>query len=288
MIPMITMTNLHADLHLHSNASDGTLAPADLVAHAARHGVQMMALTDHDTTDGCAAAAAACAEHGVKFIAGCELSTTWRGQAVHVIGLWPGAAPQDSADPLQQHMAGVRQRRRERIVEIGARLSRRARLDGAALADQVLERAAVPTRAHVARQLAASGHASDVQDAFDRYLGRGQPGHVPIEWPDLAATLASILAAGALPVLAHPHRYKLSAGALRSLLTEFRDGGGRAMEICIGGMARSDLDRLATLARRIGLAGSCGSDFHDPAVPWNPPGRFAKLPADIAPIAQHL
>jgi len=93
MIPMITMTNLHADLHLHSNASDGTLAPADLVAHAARHGVQMLALTDHDTTDGCAAAATACAELGVKFVAGCELSTTWRGQAVHVIGLWPGATP---------------------------------------------------------------------------------------------------------------------------------------------------------------------------------------------------
>ena len=288
MIPMIPMTNLHADLHLHSNASDGTLAPAALVAHVARHGVQMMALTDHDTTEGCEAAALACAEQGVRFIAGCELSTSWRGQAVHVIGLWPGRAPQDPSDPLQQHMAGVRQRRRERIVEIGARLTRRARLDGAELADQVLNSAAVPTRAHVARQLVASGHAQDVQDAFDRYLGRGQPGHVPIEWPDLPSTLAAIVAAGALPVLAHPHRYRLSAGALRSLLAEFRDAGGSAMEICIGGMARSDLDRLATLARRIGLAGSSGSDFHDPAVPWNPPGRFAKLPADIAPIAQHL
>jgi 3',5'-nucleoside bisphosphate phosphatase len=288
MIPMIAMTNLHADLHLHSNASDGTLAPAELVSHVARHGVQVMALTDHDTTEGCEAAARACELHGLKFIAGCELSTSWRGQAVHVIGLWSGAAPQDAANPLQQHLAGVRQRRRERIVEIGARLTRRARLDGESIAQKVLATSAVPTRAHLARQLVASGHAEDVQDAFDRYLGRGQPGHVPIEWPDLPATLSAIRAAGALPVLAHPHRYKLSAGALRGLLGEFRDHGGSAMEISIGGMARSDLDRLATLARRIGLAGSSGSDFHDPAVPWNPPGRFAKLPVDIVSIAQLL
>jgi 3',5'-nucleoside bisphosphate phosphatase len=286
MIPMIPMTNLHADFHLHSTASDGTLSPADLVAHAAKHGVQMLALTDHDTTQGCDAAARACAALGIRFIAGCELSASWRGQAVHVIGLWPGNATQAPDYPLQQHMAGVRQRRRERVQEIGARLARRAHLDGAALSQQVLDASAVPTRAHVARQLVAAGHAIDVQDAFDRYLGRGQAGHVPVEWPDLPQTLAAIRAAGALPVLAHPHRYKLSAGALRNLLGEFRDGGGSAMEISVGGMARSDLDRLATLARRIGLAGSAGSDFHDPAVPWNPPGRFAKLPADIAPIAQ--
>ena len=89
-------------------------------------------------------------------------------------------------------------------------------------------------------------------------------------------------------VLAHPHRYKLSGGALRGLVDEFAALGGHALEVSLGNMARGDLDRLATLVRRRGLSASCGSDFHDPAVPWNTPGRFAKLPADLEPLAGRL
>ncbi|MFO1426338.1 MAG: hypothetical protein U1F11_05080 [Steroidobacteraceae bacterium] len=89
-------------------------------------------------------------------------------------------------------------------------------------------------------------------------------------------------------MLAHPHRYRLSGGALRTLVAEFHEAGGHALEVSVGGMSRNDLDRIATLARGRGLAGSCGSDFHDPAVPWNPPGRFAKLPVDIEPVAERL
>ena len=98
----------------------------------------------------------------------------------------------------------------------------------------------------------------------------------------------AILADWSSRVLAHPHRYRLSAGALRGLLGEFKAAGGAAMEVSVGGMSRNDLDRLATLARRFGLRASAGSDFHDPAVPWNPPGRFAKLPADLECIAEQL
>jgi hypothetical protein len=114
------------------------------------------------------------------------------------------------------------------------------------------------------------------------------PGHVPSSWPPLEAAIAALLGAGAQVVLAHPHRYKLSGGALRGLVEEFAALGGHALEVSVGNMARGDLDRLATLARRRGLAASCGSDFHDPAVPWNTPGRFAKLPADLEPLSARL
>jgi predicted metal-dependent phosphoesterase TrpH len=111
---------------------------------------------------------------------------------------------------------------------------------------------------------------------------------VPVQWPSLADTISCLRDAQAQVVLAHPHRYKLSSGALRQLVAEFADCGGHALEISIGGMSANDRDRIATMARRHSLAGSGGSDFHDPAVPWNPPGRFAKLPADIELIATRL
>ncbi|MEZ5459829.1 MAG: PHP domain-containing protein [Steroidobacteraceae bacterium] len=277
------MTSL-ADLHLHSDCSDGVLSPRGLVAHAARLGVTQLALTDHDTVAGCAEAASACAAAGIRFVSGCELSSSWRGQAIHVIGvgLDTGSAP------LRAQFAAVAGHRRERLHEIGIRLQRRGRLPGADIVAAVAAAAAVPTRTHVARELVARGHADSVQHAIERWLGRGAPGHVPVEWPELARSAAAIRAAGGWPVLAHPHRYRLSGGALRQLVEAFVAAGGAALEVSVGGMARGDLDRIATLARRHGLAASCGSDFHDPGIPWNPPGRFAKLPADLEPLSARL
>jgi predicted metal-dependent phosphoesterase TrpH len=273
-----------ADLHLHSHHSDGLLSPAAMIALAAGRGVSLAALTDHDTLDGCVEAAVAAAAAGIRCVAGVELTAAWRGQSVHVIGL----APDPDSDALQAHAAGLRERRRERLRTIGERLSRKAGLPGAALAEAVCAATPVATRMHLARRLVDTGHARDVGEAFDRWLGRGQPGHVPAEWPGLEATVAALRAAGAQVVLAHAHRYRLSAGALRQLVAEFRALGGDGMEVSVGGMSRNDLDRLATLARRERLAASCGSDFHDPALPWNSPGRFAKLPADLEPIASRL
>jgi hypothetical protein len=273
-----------ADLHLHSQHSDGALTPTALVEHAARLGVTQLALTDHDTVAGCTEAAAACAALGLHFVSGCELSSTWRGQAIHVIGL----AIDTRSAQLREYFAGIAATRATRLQEIGARLERRGKVPGREIAAAVAASAAVPTRTHVARELVARGHASSVQDAIDLWLGRGTPGHVPIEWPTLETAVAAIRAAGGWPVLAHPHRYRLSGGALRQLIEAFVAAGGAALEVSVGGMARGDLDRLATLARRQGLPASCGSDFHDPSIPWNPPGRFAKLPADLEPLSARL
>lgn len=272
------------DLHLHSHHSDGVLTPAELVALASERGVSGLALTDHDSVAGCAAARAACLAHSIGFVNGAELSASWRGQAVHVIGL----GLDEQSDVFIAHLADLIARRRVRIGTIGERLARRARIPGIELAEQVLADAAVPTRMHLARRLVERGLSSDTQDAFDRWLGRNAPGHTPIAWPALEVTLAALHAAGAQIVLAHPHRYRLSGGALRSLIGEFHALGGHGIEVSIGGISRNDGDRLATLARGHRLAASSGSDFHDPAIPWHLPGRFAKLPSDLEPIASRL
>ena len=244
----------------------------------------MLALTDHDTLMGCAEAGIACAALGVAFVPGIELSCNWRGQTVHVLGLGVNSA----AAALQAQIADVLQRRRDRVSAIAERLQRRGRLAVRPLAEHLLAQNVVPTRMHLARALVRAGLATSPKDAFDRWLGSDRPGHVPASWPTLPQTLSCLRQGGAQIVLAHPHRYRLSAGALRQLVAEFKEMGGDGLEISVGGMSPNDRDRLATLARRHRLAGSGGSDFHDPAVPWNPPGRFAKLPADLEWIAARL
>jgi predicted metal-dependent phosphoesterase TrpH len=272
------------DLHTHSHHSDGTLPPAELVALAAQRGVRLLALTDHDTTAGLAEAAAACATAGMRFVPGVEITAGWRGQEIHVVGLGLRA----DAPALQQHLAHLVALRRARIAAIGARLARHPHFRGRDPASDVLQSTAVPTRTHLARALVAAGDAETTQHAFDRWLGRGTAGHVPQEWPGIDAAIGAIRAADGHAVLAHPHRYKLSAGALRNLCGEFRDLGGSALEVSLPALSPNDADRLARLARAYGLAGSAASDFHEPGLPWRPLGRFAKLPDGIEPLHARL
>jgi 3',5'-nucleoside bisphosphate phosphatase len=271
------------DLHTHSSCSDGTLAPAELAAAAARRSVQWLALTDHDTLAGCAEAAAACAGHGLRFIPGVELTADWKGREVHIVGLSVGAGHA----ALASHCAAQLERRRRRITAIGARLQA-CGLPGDALAAELNARQHVPTRMHVARALVAAQQARSPQQAFDRWLGRGQPGHAPAEWPSVAATVQCIVAAGGVPVLAHAHRYKLSNGGLRELCSAFKSAGGLGIEVSLAGISPGDAERAASLARRYDLEGSFGSDFHEPGIPWRPLGRMAKLPDGVRSITLRL
>ncbi|MBM4216602.1 MAG: PHP domain-containing protein [Gammaproteobacteria bacterium] len=275
---------LLADLHLHSHHSDGLLTPEALIELCASRGVTLAALTDHDTLAGCESARLACDRHGLRHVTGVEVSCGWNGQTLHVIGLDFDPAHAE----LTAHLSHIRARRADRPAEIGERLERKASIAARPLVTRILGETDVPTRMHLARSLIAAGHARDLSEAFDLWLSRGTPGHVPEEWPALAVTVAALRAAGARVALTHPHRYRLSGGALRRLLGEFREAGGEAIEVSVAGIGPSDLDRLATLARNLGFTASTGSDFHDPAVPWNPPGRFAKLPHDLEPLAARL
>jgi len=275
---------LLVDFHTHSHWSDGVLSPAALVERARGRRVGTLALTDHDTTAGLAEARAACDAAGIRFVPGVELSAGWRGQTIHVVGLQIDEHHQG----LREHLDAVRDRRRARLAEIGERLEKRGRLPGRELAATAAAESPSPTRLHLARLLVQRGFARDTQDAFDRWLNRDKAGHVPAQWPEFDVVMAVLRDSGALAVLAHPHRYRLSAGQLRELISLFARSGGVALEASMAGMSPNDADRIASLCRKFALHASMGSDFHDPAVPWNPLGRWLKLAAGLEPVTQLL
>jgi predicted metal-dependent phosphoesterase TrpH len=280
---MDASTETLVDFHTHSHFSDGVLAPAALVERARTRQVGTLALTDHDTTGGLAEARDACLSAGIRFVPGVELSANWRGQTIHIVGL----EVDESHAGFSTHLNAVLERRQARLREIGERLEKRARLPGRELAARAAS-ATAPTRLHLARLLVAGGHARDTQEAFDRWLNRDKAGHVPAEWPALAAAMSVLRDSDAIPVLAHPHRYRLSAGGLRELTAAFVQEGGVALEASMAGMSPNDADRIASLCRRFKLLASMGSDFHDPAVPWNPLGRWLKLAAGLEPVTNRL
>lgn len=270
------------DLHSHSNLSDGTLAPAVLVGEAQAAGVEVLALTDHDVTDGLAEAQAAAGPLGLRIIAGVEISATWNEQTVHIVGL-----NIDPANvPLQDGLAALRAYRTERAVEIGRRLAKH-RIPGVYEGAARLASGPIVSRTHFARYLISIGYANSMAQAFKRYLSRGTPGHVPSRWAPLAEAVGWIRAAGGVAVLAHPARYRLSSGKLRKLLADFRDGGGQAIEVVCGSHSADETQHLAALAREYGFAASLGSDYHGPEASgpgWGGFGRLAPLPGDLTSV----
>jgi predicted metal-dependent phosphoesterase TrpH len=270
---------LNIDLHTHSTCSDGSLTPAELMAHAAAAGVQVMALTDHDTVAGLAEAERRAADFCLRLVPGVEVSANWRAQGIHVLGLWV-----DPGSPrLRSMLDSQAERRRIRMRQMCARLGK-LHLPGDELLAAVEAQPGLPTRTHLARALLAGGHVGKLDDAFRKYLGPGKPAHVSADWPAVETAVEWILAAGGVAALAHPMRYRLSAGARRSLLESFAAAGGGALEVVSGGNGADQAAALAQMAVRYGLMGSIGSDFHNPQVSWNPLGRLAKLPDCVTPV----
>jgi 3',5'-nucleoside bisphosphate phosphatase len=271
--------SLNIDLHTHSTCSDGTLTPAELVAHAAAAGVHVLALTDHDSTDGLESARGAADAINLRLVSGVEISTSWRAQDIHVLGLW--IDPLDAA--LRRLLESQAELRRERMRSICLRLGK-ARLPGAALLAAVAARGGLPTRTHLASAMVALGLVGRADEAFRKYLAKGKAGHVPNQWPGLQQAIAAIRGAGGVAVLAHPVRYRLSGGARRRMLEEFTSAGGGALEIMSGGNGAQHVETCTALALKYGLTGSVGSDFHSPQFAWNPLGRSLKLPDCITPV----
>jgi predicted metal-dependent phosphoesterase TrpH len=269
---------LNIDLHTHSNCSDGSLTPLELVARAAAAGVEVLALTDHDTVAGLEEARRGAGVHHIDLVPGVEISAAWRSQSIHVLGLWiDPARPQFLAALSEQA-----DRRRVRMRKICARLGKMG-LPGAELLAAVEANPGVPTRAHLANAMVAGGHVADAEAAFRKYLGRGTAANIAAEWPPLDQVVAWIRAAGGVAALAHPTRYKLSAGARRRLLADFGVAGGTALEVVTGPNHADHVEALAAFALKHGFAGSVGSDFHTPQ-PWNPLGRSLKLPDGVTPV----
>ncbi len=267
------------DLHTHSTASDGTLAPAELVRRAFGAGVRVLALTDHDVTDGLEEAAAEARACGMGFVPGVEISVSWNGQTVHVVGLGV-----DAREPrLQAGLGGLREFRLWRAEEIARRLERKG-IGGALAGARAQCRGAILSRTHFARFLVERGHAASVREVFRRYLTRGQPGHVPGQWAALAQAVGWIRDAGGQAVVAHPARYRLSAGRLKALLSEFRDCGGCGLEVVCGSHGPDDTRRMGLFALHHGLLASAGSDYHGPQDAWVALGRLAPLPPECTPV----
>jgi predicted metal-dependent phosphoesterase TrpH len=271
--------NLAIDLHTHSNRSDGSLAPGDLVRCASAAGLHVLALTDHDTVAGLDEARGAAAEAGIQLVPGVEISASWRGQAIHVLGLWIDPAGR----PLRERLDSQAERRRARMRAICARLSKLG-LPGADLLAAVEAAPGLPTRAHLAEALCAGGHVDRTDDAFRKYLGKGKPAHLAGDWPALGEVVGWICEAGGVASLAHPARYTLSGGARRQLLADFVAAGGGALEVVAGANGAQHVESSAVLAVQFGLLGSVGSDFHNPQQIWNPLGRSLKLPDCVVPV----
>ncbi|HEV7613054.1 MAG TPA: PHP domain-containing protein [Steroidobacteraceae bacterium] len=271
--------DLTIDLHTHSNCSDGALTPGELVALAAGAGVDVLALTDHDTVAGLEEADRSAGGHSVTLVPGVEISASWRAQAIHVLGLWidPGSLE------LRLALDAQGERRRLRMRKMCARLAKLG-LPGEKLLAAVEAHPGLPTRAHLANAMVAGGLVNRPDEAFRKYLGTGKAGYFAAEWPALESVVGWIRAAGGVAALAHPARYALSAGARRQLLDSFVAAGGAALEVVSGGNATQHVEGLAALAVKYGLMGSVGSDFHNPQLSWNPLGRSLKLPDCVTPV----
>ena len=267
------------DLHTHSLHSDGTLAPAELVARAHAAGIDVLALTDHDVTDGITDARTAAASLGMTLVAGVEISVTWRNQTLHIVGLNVDI----ESPPLQQGLARLREFRHWRAREIGRRLQKK-RIEGAYEGAVRLARGTIVSRTHFARFLVEQGYVRGTQQAFKQFLLRGKPGHVPGQWAGLEEAVGWIRTAGGQAVVAHPARYKLGAGKLCQLLGEFRTCGGEALEVISGSHSQESNHQFAAIAVEHGFFASAGSDYHGPEKTWMDLGRLPALPAGCTPV----
>ncbi len=267
------------DLHSHSTASDGTLTPTALVQRAHKQGVEVLALTDHDVTDGLEEARRAAHEAGLQLINGVEISVTWHGVTVHIVGL--------NFDPanvgLQAGLAGLREYRVWRGEEIARRLEKKGipdALEGA----KAFSNGRILSRTHFARFLVAQGHAKDMRKVFGKFLIHNRPGYVPGEWAILADAVGWIRAAGGQAVIAHPARYRLSATRLRALIEDFMACGGEVLEVVSGSHSAGDVQGMAQYARRYELLVSQGSDYHGPEQSWLELGKMPPMPDGCTPV----
>ncbi|PKM10205.1 MAG: phosphatase [Gammaproteobacteria bacterium HGW-Gammaproteobacteria-3] len=273
--------NERYDLHCHSSASDGALSPTELLDRAHRQGVTRLALTDHDTTAGLAEAQTAANAVGITLIPGIELSVTWENYCFHIVGL--NLNPQ--YPPLLEGCRKIQDIRRERAEKIAYKLDKQ-RIPGALEAVKQAVGAGMVTRTHFADFLLAHHHVSTPQEAFDRYLGQGKSAYVATNWVSLEDALEWITGAGGIAVLAHPARYNLTASKMRRFLSSFKALGGQGLEVVYGRNNADDIDSASHYARAFDLAGSVGSDFHNPKNQWVELGRLNPLPTRIMPVWQ--
>jgi predicted metal-dependent phosphoesterase TrpH len=275
---------LNADLHCHSVVSDGTLTPEALAARAKANGVQLWALTDHDEIGGQVRAMAAAKAEGMKFLTGVEISITFAGKTVHIVGL----GFDHTNEALVQGLRNTRGGRAERAKEMSdglAKVGIHGAFEGAL---KYAGNHELISRTHFARFLVETGVCKDTSEVFRKYLTDNKPGFVPHRWASLENAVKWITQAGGVAVIAHPARYGFTANEEYALFTEFKNHGGRAVEVITGSHSSADALRYADTALEFELAASRGSDFHSPDESHTDLGTLPWLPGQLTPVWELL
>jgi 3',5'-nucleoside bisphosphate phosphatase len=271
---------INADLHCHSNISDGKLEPEAVVQRAKSFGVEVLALTDHDELKGIARAQAEAQKQNLTFVPGVEVSVTWAGSTIHIVGL--------NVDPLNPELFNnlrmIRSGRGERAREMAAKLAALGIPDSFEGALKFVGNPDLISRTHFARFLVAEGHCENMFKVFDKYLGDGKPACVPTVWAKLSDAVEWITGAGGTAVVAHPARYKFDDLKMWAFFNEFKSAGGRAIEVISGSHTKADYIRYANYAAEFGFMGSRGSDFHAPLETHIELGGVPLLPDSVKPI----
>lgn len=277
-------TFLNADLHCHSVVSDGTLTPELLAERAKANGVELWALTDHDEIGGQSRAAAAAKAQGMSYLTGTEISVSFIGHTVHIVGL--GFDP-DNVE-LVQGLRQTRGGRTERAMEMAQGLAKVGIKGAFEGASKFVGNPELISRTHFARFLVESGVCKETNEVFRKFLTEGKPGFVPHKWATLKDAVTWITGAGGLAVIAHPARYKFSPNEEFALFTEFKNHGGQGVEVITGSHTVAEYRVYAETAQEFGLAASRGSDFHSPEESHTELGTLPYLPGQLTPVWELL
>ena len=275
---------LNADLHCHSTVSDGTLEPEALAARAKAGGVELWALTDHDEVRGLKRARAAALKEGLAYLTGCEISVSFAGTTVHIVGL--GFDADDAA--LREGLARTRGGREARARDMAAGLAQVGIPGAFEGALPYVGNPELISRTHFARFLVERGYCADTSEVFRRYLTEGKPGYVPHRWAGLGDAVRWITAAGGEAVIAHPARYKFTPTEEYALFSEFKAHGGRGVEVITGSHSAAEAVRYGEMALEFDLLASRGSDFHSPTESRIDLGSLPDLPGTLTPVWQAL
>lgn len=275
---------LNADLHCHSVVSDGTLTPEALALRAKANGVELWALTDHDELGGQDRAIAAAREAGLPYLTGVEVSVTFAGITVHIVGLGMDHRYPDLQEGLRATRGGREQRAREMSDDL-ARVGIKDVYEGAL---KYVGNPDLISRSHFARYLVEIGVCKDTSEVFRKYITEGKPGYVPHRWATLGNAVSWITRSGGLAVIAHPGRYKLTPNEEFALFTEFKAHGGQGVEVMTGAHGQADYVKYAGFCQEFGLVASRGSDFHSPEESHTDLGRLPDLPGSVTPVWELL
>jgi hypothetical protein len=271
---------LNVDLHCHSNVSDGVLPPATVAARAKANGVDVWALTDHDEVDGIPQAREAAGDLGLQYVPGVEISITWCGETVHIVGL----KIDEKDETLIKGLIATRGGRERRAHDIAEQLSLVGIPNAFEGALKYVGNPDLISRTHFARYIIEIGACRDVHEVFRKYLTEGKPGFIPHRWATLKDAVTWIRGAGGIAVLAHPGRYNFTDMALGAFLSEFKLHGGAAIEVVTGSHTVDQYAQYARIASQYGLLASRGSDFHAPEESKVDLGTLPPLPPSVTPV----